>query len=75
MRKFSTNNTELRIFLEELKIDGVAEGILSKALDGVTKTLGMRWNSFISNVPDEIIEAAKILKAPSKREITRVSSR
>ena len=78
LRKFSTNEAELRRFLEETKIDGMSEGILSKALDGATKTLGMKWNSFtdlISYAPEEIVEATRKLKSPTKRDITKISSR
>ena len=51
---------------------------MSKALDGATKTLGMKWNSFtdlISYAPEEIVEASRKLKNPTKRDITKISSR
>ena len=77
IRKWITNDVELRQFLDELGISGQTDNIM-RTCEGLANALGLKWNiesDSIAYLADPIMEAARERKVPTKRDIFKISAR
>ena len=79
MRSFATNNKTLLHHLSEKGLKNEIVGILSPALDGQQKALGLRWDTKSDKFkfdPSSIVQAAEeIGEGITKRKILSISAR
>ena len=81
LRKWKTNSAELRVALDPEGNESTANGVLSQVIAGdvTTKALGLQWetddDSFVFNPSAIIRQANELKKAPTKRDILKISAR
>lgn len=78
MRKWTTNNGELRAELEQKDLVDEPDGLFATVGSEGTKALGLRWDTETDTFhfqPDSVVKAALKEQEPTKRAIVKISSR
>ena len=78
IRKFVTNDPDLRKHFEELGVSGLTDGAITKTCQNLANTLGLKWDidrDCITYLTEAIARAADEKPEPTKRDIFSISSR